>query len=119
MIDSNIIAASVGVLGTAVLGMVGYCIRLGTRMSVQEALFREKSNSVNELGEKTDEHATRITAIESIVPELRHLTDSLRDVPAVLVALKEMILSDRARTRDIEQRLNRTAQILGGSDGQE
>jgi len=113
----QIMATLIGVLGTALLGAIAYCIRLGTRISIQEALFVEKSKNVTDLDVQSNLHSNRITAIESVVPELRSLIQSLKDVPGLLSALKGMMENDRERLRDLEIRVTSTLQGPMGVQG--
>lgn len=95
-------ATIIGLLGTILIGTVVDRIRLGIRVTVLEALFTERSASVAALDVRSDDHASRLTAVEQVIPELRRLIEAMRDVPALLSALKAMMADDRERLRDVE-----------------
>jgi len=99
---NTILGAVAGALSAGGVAAIADRIRLGTRLTVLEALLAERTRTVKELDEKTDDHADRLKAVEFIIPELRRLIDSLHDVPGMLFTLKAMMEGDRERIRDLE-----------------
>lgn len=102
MWDNTIVAAIIGVCGTAAIATTADRIRLGTRVSLLEKQNEEKTEMLKNLTEDQKGQDKRLTNVEAVIAEIRSFVRSMEDVPKILTRLDTLIEVDRRSIRDLE-----------------
>lgn len=103
---------AIGVIGTAALAALGYVVRLGNRVDVQDVKLLMLAQTIEEKKARLDlvatgqaGHETRLGVIEKVIEDLRELSPALRNIVNTMGKMDTLLGVSQRRLEILEDHL--------------